>query len=96
MATNVLHIGVIEWASWSACSPTVIVADSEEALRRMAIERLKGTEVEDYPSFYEEFPVPDLDDAGAVKQWLDDFREATTAPWFTEYIHELGGNEVLD
>jgi hypothetical protein len=90
-------IAVIEWNSDSGEEPAVFVADTDAAARRAVAEYLREflpTEDDEGSINYidsdwvREFPFPDLGDEVAVRDWLAEFREATTDAWLTLYGDE--------
>lgn len=83
-----LVVAVIEWASTRADEPTVFVADSVDGAQRAVAEFLSSGDVaiDDVDeAWHAANPAPDLDDASAVKAWLDALREQATDAWLTLY-----------
>jgi hypothetical protein len=92
-------IAVLEWNSDSGASPIVILADDRTQARRQAVEaiipHLPTAEEPDGEINYiklpwvRDNPLPDLDDADAVRAWLRAFSDQTTDLWLT--IYDAGG-----
>lgn len=86
-----MHAALIEWASESGEAPEMIAGHDLDAILAKIVTTLRNALPEedwayaDDPKFLAEHPYPDVTDPAAVQQWLEDMREATTAPWIELY-----------
>lgn len=72
--------------------PTLLMGFDAHALRRQLVEVLTDCRMADFDDaeFRAENPMPTADSSDDdVLDWLEAYREATTAPWFTEYAPRL-------
>ncbi len=94
-------IGVIEWLSGSGVEPNVILGSTAEDVRARAAEFLASM-LEDIEyidqAWIDANPLPELEDAAAVKGWLDALQEQTTDAWLTIYAGaaEMTSNTYQD
>lgn len=83
------YAAIIEWSSDAGESPELFLGDDLDKVNRVVVEFLRDhlcdDAYDDDKDFLDNHPYPDTTDAEAVQQWLEDMREATTAPWVEVY-----------